>query len=242
MLRQTMRTTLALAALAVIAACSRVSAEQAAKLAADSARAEGANAAEVTRRAERARGAVAARDASASSRAATLASGYSLQLTSVTDVTSQKDHAGKPFTARVVVAALGTKGDTVIPVGAEFIGQVSELQDAGTPGATGRLMVAFNSVRIDGHDYPVDTRVLSLATRSVSRGVTADDAAKVGVGAVIGGVAGRVIGGNATGTAVGAVAGGAAGAVYANRSKDHDIVLTPGSNIEIELTSAFSRR
>lgn len=241
MMRHTMRITLALSALAVIAACSRVSAEQAAKLAADSARAEGATAAEVTRRVERARGAVAARDAAESSKG-TLASGLSLQLASVTDVTSQKDHAGKPFTARVVIAALGPKGDTVIPVGAEFIGQVSELQDAGTPGATGRLMVAFNSVRIGGHDYPIDTRVLSLATRSVSRGVTADDAAKVGVGAVIGGVAGRVIGGNATGTAVGAVAGGAAGAVYANRSKDHDIVLSPGSTIEVELTSAFSRR
>ena len=102
-------------------------------------------------------------------------------------------------------------------------------------------MVAFTTVRIAGVDTPIETRVISLATRNVARGVTVDDAAKVAVGAAAGAVAGRIIGHSRGATVGGAVVGGAAGAVYANRTKDHDIVLSPGSAIEIALTGPFSR-
>ena len=174
-------------------------------------------------------------------RARSLAIGTTLRLATITDVTSQKDEAGKPFTARTTRAALNTNGDTVIPAGAVLAGTVTVLHSAASPGANGRLEVAFSTVRFDGQVYPIQTRVVSLATAVVGRGVTLDDAAKVGVGAAAGAVAGRVIGGNRTGTAVGAVAGGTAGVVYANRTKDHDIVLTPGSAIVVALTSPFSR-
>jgi hypothetical protein len=68
-----------------------------------------------------------------------------------------------------------------------------------------------------------------------------DDAAKVGVGAAAGAIAGRLIGHNRTGAVAGAVVGGAAGTVYANRTKDHDIVLSPGSQLEVALTAPFAR-
>ncbi len=42
--------------------------------------------------------------------------------------------------------------------------------------------------------------------------------------------------------AAGAVVGGAAGAVYANRTKDHDIVLSPGSAMTAVLNAPFSRQ
>jgi hypothetical protein len=170
-----------------------------------------------------------------------LATGTRMHLATVTDVTSEKDEAGKPFTARTTAAALNAAGDTVIPAGAQLIGTVTVLRSAPTPGGNGALEVAFRTLRFGGRDYPIQTRVVSLATRSVARGVTVDDAAKVGVGAVAGAVAGRLIGHNRTGTVVGAVAGGAAGVVYANRTKDHDIALSPGSAVEVALTSPFSR-
>lgn len=224
-----------IAAALAVPACSNANAERAATLAADSARAEGASKAEVARRAE------AARAATPRTRTRTIASGTRLRLATVTDVTSQKDQVGKPFTARLIAAALSANGDTVIPVSAEVMGHVSALESAGSPGDVGSLMVALTSVRIDGVVTPIESRTVSLATHNVARGVTVDDAAKVGVGAAAGAVAGRLIGGNRTGTAVGAVAGGAAGAVYANRTKDHDIALSPGAMVEIALTAPFSR-
>jgi len=237
MSRYSVRTLGAVALIAAITACARADAEQAAKLAADSARAEGASSVEVTRRASTARTVATARAVSRRS----LAAGTMLHLAALTDVTSQKDDAGKPFAARTIAASLNAAGETVIPAGAELVGRVTVLESAGSPGSDGSLEVSFSTIRFDGQTYPIETRVVSLATRSVGRGVTGGDAAKVGVGAAVGAVAGRILGGNATGTAVGAVAGGAAGGVYANRTKDHDIVLSPGSAIEVALTSSFSR-
>ena len=217
------------------AACGNANAERAAQLAADSARAAGASPAEVTRRSELARNV-----ATGKAHIRTAASGTTLRLSSVTDVTSQKDEAGKPFTARTTMAVVSS-GDTVIPVGAELSGRVSVLQSAPRPGTHGQMAIEFHTLRFGGQSYPVAVDVVSLATHEVARGVTVEDAAKVGVGAAAGAIAGRIIGGNRTGAAVGAVAGGAGGAVYANRTKDHDIALTPGSAIEVKLTSPFSR-
>ena len=170
-----------------------------------------------------------------------LATGTTMRLATITDVTSGRDEAGKPFSARTTAASLNTAGDTVIPAGAVMAGTVTVIHSAASPGATGRLEVAFSTIRFGGQVYPIQNRVVSLATAQVGRGVTIDDGAKVGVGVAAGAVAGRIIGGNATGTAVGAVAGGAAGVVYANRTKNHDIVLTPGAAIVVALTGPFSR-
>jgi len=217
MSRHAFRSICAVSLLAGITACANAAADQAARLAADSAL------------------------ATTNSRTRSLATGTTLQLVAVTDVTSQKDEAGKPFTARTTTAVLNPAGAMVIPAGAELVGTVTVLQSAPTPGGHGSLEVAFSTLRFGGRNYPIGTRVVSLATRSVARGVTIDDAAKVGVGAAVGAVAGRIIGHNGTGAAVGAAAGGTAGVVYANRTKDHDIVLSPGSAVVVALTSPFSR-
>ena len=235
MLRRVSHGALAFAALTVITACGNANAEKAAKLAADSARAEGASPAEVTRRSELARNV-----ATGKTKILKADAGTELHLSSVTDVTSQKDDAGKPFTARLKTPVVHGS-DTIIPAGAELSGRVSVLKSAPRPGTHGEMAIELTTLRFGGQSYPVATRVTSLATHEVARGVTVEDAAKVGAGAAIGAVAGRVIGGNRTGTAIGAVAGGAGGAVYANRTKDHDIALTPGSAVEATLTSPFIR-
>ena len=220
---------------AAAAGCGNASAERSAQLAADSARAEHAPPAEVARRSELARNV-----ATGKARVRTAAAGTALHLTAVTDVTSQKDEAGKPFTARTTNAVV-VSGDTVIPAGAELSGRVSVLEPAPRPGTHGQMAIEFHTLAFGGQSYPVAVNVVSLATHEVARGVTVDDAAKVGAGAAAGAVAGRLIGGNRTGAAIGAVAGGAGGAVYANRTKDHDIALTPGSAVEVTLTSPFTR-
>ena len=246
MLRRPIQFAFALGTAAALAGCGHASAERAAQAAADSARAEGAPPAEVERRADVARTAVVAREAREDrikerrTRNRTLPEGTALSLVAVTDISSRTDKQGDAFVARTTSAAL-VGNDTVIPVGAELVGRVSVLRSAGTPGDTGRLMVEFNSVRFNGETKPIEVAVTSLGTRTVQRGITVEDAAKVGVGAAAGAVIGRVAGRNRGSAAAGAVVGGAAGAVYANRTKDHDIVLSPGSRVNVRLTDSFTR-
>ena len=169
-----------------------------------------------------------------------LDAGTSLNLRAVNGLTSRRDHDGARITATTAVAT--RDGDNVvIPAGAEFIGHVVRIRPAETPKAHGVLVLDFDSLRFGGQTYPVATRMTSVATERVGRGVTTGDAGKVGAGAVIGGVAGRVIGGNATGTAVGAAAGAAGGAVYANQTRDIDLRLPSGGAIGIVLTEPFTR-
>jgi hypothetical protein len=174
------------------------------------------------------------------SRVARLDAGTALNLRAVNGLTSRRDHDGARITATTAVATRDGN-DVVIPVGAEFVGHVVRIRPAETPKAHGVMELAFDSVRFGGQTYPVATRVTSVATERVGRGVTTGDAGKVGAGAVIGGVAGRVIGGNATGTAVGAAAGAAGGAVYANQTRDIDLRLPSGGAIGITLTEPFTR-
>jgi hypothetical protein len=260
MLRPYIRLAVSAGTLVMLAACNHASAEhaeQAAKAAADSARSEGAPPQEVQRRAEHARQNVLARDnikkstdsARHEEREAhvwTVPQGTVLHLASVTDITSQKNKVGDQFIARTTTAATSERGDTVIPVGAELVGHVTALEDAARTGE-GRLTVAFDHLRIPQTVSPpqeehVNVTVTSLGTRYVDRGIDVEDAAKVGVGAAVGAVAGRVIGHNRTGAAAGAVVGGAAGAVYANRTKHRDIVISPGSSVVVTLNDSFTRQ
>ena len=242
MLARTNRLIIAALSVAAVAACNHASAERAAQLAADSARAEGAAPAEVTRRAERARRVTQAKDATTPKTAnRTLDQGTALTLAAVTDISSQKNKVGDAFTARTTSAALSAEGDTVIPVGAELIGRVSALASSPHRGAPGTLALEFNTLRFGGQDYPVSVRTTSMATHIVSRGLTVTDAAKVGVGAAAGAIAGRLLGHNTGSAAAGAVVGGTGGAVYANATRDYDIALSPGGSITVALTSPFTR-
>jgi uncharacterized protein YcfJ len=72
------------------------------------------------------------------------------------------------------------------------------------------------------------------------RGITTDEAARVGAGTVIGALAGQLIGKNTKGTeiggAVGAVAGGAVAVRYAYR----DVVVSAGTPIVFTLTQSLN--
>ena len=170
-----------------------------------------------------------------------VASGTMLTVVNEQELGSQSTQAGERVVARVADAVLSRTRDTVIPAGAEFIGRVTDIQPAPHPDQWGTLHLAFDSLRTGGTVVPVDAKVDSLHAVMRGRGVTTTDAAKVGAGAVIGGIAGRIIGGNAKGTVVGAVAGGAAGGVIAHNTRTVDIVLPAGAAIHLELTRPFER-
>ncbi len=157
----------------------------------------------------------------------------------VTDtITSRTNHPGDAFTARVVY---DTPGERVagVPEGAEIRGTVVDVKPAPNPRTPGTLTLSVSTITIHGKSYDVAGRIDSLETVRQGRGISTGDAAKVGVGAVAGGILGRVIGGNTKGTIIGGIVGAAAGAGVAAHSKDSDIVLPAGAHVHMTLTKAL---
>ena len=125
--------------------------------------------------------------------------------------------------------------DLVIPADAIVRGVVTDISSEDG----GRIEFTFYGVEFGGRRYPLQVRVISLPTRKQRRGNTAGDVAKVGAGAILGGVAGRIIGGNAKGTIIGGVTGAAAGVGVAAGTRKDDIVVDAGAPILLMLTTPF---
>ena len=165
--------------------------------------------------------------------------GTSINLAATDTITSRTNKKGEMVTAVTSSAVTDASGRSVIPAGAVFSGTISDLAPAEHPGGQGRLVLTFNRVSFGGKNYAVQARTDTVGTVMKGRGVTAGDAAKVGAGAVVGGIAGRLLGGNKKGTIIGAAAGAAAGTGYAAATRDVDIMLPAGALIRIVLTAPF---
>ncbi len=169
----------------------------------------------------------------------TVAGGTVIELWAADTLTSRHNKIGDQVMATAGSPVKDARGREVIPAGAVFLGTITDVAPAESPGGQGRLALSFNRVQFGGKTYAVEARVDTLGTHMKGRGVTAGDAAKVGAGAVVGAVAGRIIGGNKTGTAVGAAAGAAAGVGIAAATRDVDIILPAGAQVRIVLTAPF---
>jgi len=169
-----------------------------------------------------------------------LTSGTTIELWASDTLNSRKNKVGDPVMATTASAIQDARGRSVIPAGAVFLGTISDIAPAESPGGQGRMALTFTRVQFGGKTYSVQATADTLGTYMKGRGVTAGDAAKVGAGAVVGAVAGRLIGGNKTGTAVGAAAGAAAGAGVAVATRDIDIILPAGALVRIVLTAPFT--
>jgi len=175
------------------------------------------------------------------SRARSLPTGTALVLQSEQAINSNANHVGDAVSARFVSPAM-SGNDTVIPVGATLHGTVTALHKSTSAGAPGQLELAFTEVRIGSTSRPISVQVTSVATNLANPGVTTEDAVKVAAGAAAGAIAGRVIGGDKTGARVGAGAGAAAGVVYANRTRDRDIIMSSGAAINAVTVGTFALR
>lgn len=172
--------------------------------------------------------------------ALSLEEGTTVELWATDTLTSRHNKAGEAVTSTTASAIRDSRGREVIPAGAVFLGTISDIAPAETPGGQGRMVLTYSRVQFGGKTYAVQARSDSLGSYMKGRGVTAGDAAKVGAGAVVGGIAGRLIGGNKTGTAVGAAAGAAAGVGIAAATRDVDIILPAGGLVRIVLTAPFT--
>ena len=170
-----------------------------------------------------------------------LSAGTEFGAEAMDSITSRHNRAGESMRIRVASDVKDAQGRTVIPAGSIVALRIDQLAPAENDADhTGKLKLTPTTIEVNGQSYPLNATVDSVKYSIVGRGVTAGDAAKVGAGAVVGGIAGRVIGGK-RGTAVGAVVGAAGGAAVASQTNDRDVVIRAGNYVRIRLEQAFSR-
>ena len=169
-------------------------------------------------------------------REVTLPAGTALSLRLVSAVASDTSQVED-----VVRATLGDgvtlDGTTVLPVGTEMAGTVTEVERSGRVKGRAHLSFRFGTIRHDGEQLQVRTEAIAR-TAEATKG---EDATKIGIGAGVGAALGAVIGGGdgaAKGAAIGAAAG--TGAVMATRGEE--VRLGPGDTVRTRLAAPLTVR
>jgi hypothetical protein len=171
-----------------------------------------------------------------------LASGTHVAATIQTALTSRTNKAGETVRALVSLNVTDANGRVVIPAGSTVALRVLQLE----PGSDqvrpeGRLSLEVTSVTIDGQSYDVSAALDPVAHHFEGRGITKDEALRIGAGTAVGAAAGQIIGKNTKSTVIGGAVGAVAGTAVAVRYAYRDVVVSAGTPISFTLTKDFSR-
>ena len=153
-------------------------------------------------------------------------SGQELDVRLQSTLSSESATVEQRFDA-TTVADLMQDGRVLVPAGAVVHGVVSNVQPAGRIDRSGSLTLSFDSMTVNGRDYPIR----GMATQVFESGGIREEAGTAGAGAGVGGIVGGILGG-VRGAILGAVIG-AGGAIAATDGKD--VELPAGSIIRIRL-------
>jgi hypothetical protein len=152
---------------------------------------------------------------------------------------ARKVHAGKKFEARTLEAVQATDG-SYIPAGAKLKGQVSYVRD-------NKMILRFERMEFSGNKLPLVATVTGVVGEKDVQAQTGDEGEikaqshrgrNAAIGAVVLGGIGAAVGASqagAKGAGIGAGTGAATGAVIGAASGGRDLVLTPGTRIELQL-------
>ncbi|MGH9521096.1 MAG: BON domain-containing protein [Terriglobales bacterium] len=151
----------------------------------------------------------------------TIEAGSSLSIRMIDSINSGTNHPGDIFHATLDSPLMS--GETVVvPEGADVIGRVAEVKDAGHFAGQPELAIELTSIIINGQKYPIRTD--QYREQGKSRG--ASTAKTVGTGAAIGAIIGGIAGGG-KGAAIGAAAGaGMGGGVQAAKKAEEVHIQT----------------
>lgn len=171
----------------------------------------------------------------------TLASGTSVTATLQQSITSRRNKAGEVLQALVSQDVTDERGRVVIPAGSAIALRIAQLE----PGSDqvrpeGRLALVVTSVTINGETFPLDAALEPVAHHFEGRGITKDEAARIGAGTAVGAIAGQVIGKNQKSTVLGGAIGAVAGTAVAVRYAYRDVVVSAGTPIVFTLTQSLN--
>ncbi len=141
-------------------------------------------------------------------------------------------------TVRTTVSGniLDGAGRIAIPAGSVVLLRIVQLE----PGSAqvrpeGRLALAAQSITTFDQSYPLDASLGDIPHTFVGRGITTDEAARVGAGTAIGAAVGQAIGKDTRSTTIGGAVGAIAGTAVAVRYAYRDVVVPAGSVIVLTL-------
>ena len=166
----------------------------------------------------------------------TIASGTAIDLTSTDRVCTNTNHVGDKFTATVNQAVAGSNGVT-IPSGAKAVIAISQLKQSGKTGDPIQMTFDVTNLTWGDKSFPIDATIDHVDVDKVRNASKTSDAAKVGGGAVIGGIIGQIIGHSTKSTVIGAATGAAAGTAVAMGTAGYDGCVPVGGNIKIHLNA-----
>jgi len=168
--------------------------------------------------------------------AGALAAGTVIQAILEDSINSRRDTWGKRVSGRVMQNITGPRGEILVRAGTPLRLTVTRLGPARGSGK-GDLEIRADSITIKGRPRKLEARIKSVPYELKGRGVTGEDAAKVGVGAAGGAVVGGVVTGKTKGAVVGGVVGAAAGAAVASQTAAKDVVVVPRTPVQVVLTA-----
>jgi hypothetical protein len=169
-------------------------------------------------------------------REVTLPAGTTLRLRLQSAVASDSSRVEDPVRAELR-EALVADGATVLPAGAEFTGNVTNVERSGR--VKGRALVSyrFDSVTHAGDQYDVQTAPLAHRAEATK----GEDATKIAIGAGAGAAIGALLGGG-DGAAKGAAIGGAGGTGVVLATRGEEVRLAPGATVTTRLTAPLTVR
>jgi hypothetical protein len=156
-----------------------------------------------------------------------------LQLTSAVASDSSKVEDTVRAELRRPITVNGRK---VVPAGTDVNGRITAVQRAGRVKGRAQLAFRFDSMRVDGDTYEMDTAGVTRQAEATK----SEDATKI-VGAGAGAAIGALLGGG-DGAAKGAAIGGAGGTGVVLATRGRDVRLGPGASINTQLTSPLVLR
>ena len=128
-------------------------------------------------------------------------------------------------------------GREVVPAGTDVNGRVTAVQRAGRVKGRARVAFRFDSMRVDGDNYEMDTAGVARQAEATK----SEDATKIAVGAGAGAAIGALLGGG-DGAAKGAAIGGAGGTGVVLATRGREVRLGPGASVDTRLTSPLVLR
>ncbi len=164
----------------------------------------------------------------------TLDSGTMLNIRIIDPIDTGRNHAGDSF--RATLDSPITLGDkVVIPEGADVVGRVVDLKDAGHFAGRPMLALELSSLSVNGRKYTLHTN--QYTREGVSRG--SNTAKKVGAGAAIGAIIGGIAGGG-KGAAIGAATGAGVGGGVQAATKAEQVHLESEALLSFRLESPLT--
>ena len=175
-------------------------------------------------RSERSQSAPAPRQA-----ALVLPEGTNIPVSLETALSTASSNAGDMAVARVS-SNVEVGGHVVVPAGSEVRGRVTTSVRSGKVKGRARLVVAFDTIVVNGHEHPVDLRPIDVTARSGKKKDGAMIAGGAGAGALIGAIAD---GGHGAG--IGALIGAGAGTGAVLLTRGEDVKLPAGGKWSLQV-------